>query len=173
MQIYEDLQFISGLASPNPAEREIWFSRLYEQYKNHVYSFLSYKLPPSEVADVMQETFVAAWRGIAGFNREARLKTWILSIARFKMADRYRKAREDISLYNIPEQAEVFDTAENMDLNQALGCLKKDDRELLHLVYNLELTYAEIGSVLQVPPGTVKSRMSRIRGELKRIMEGG
>jgi RNA polymerase sigma-70 factor (ECF subfamily) len=168
---YDDTAFISGLSSRDPTARDVWFSRLYEQYKNDVYNYLRLKLPQSEIADVMQETFIAVWRGIGSFGGKARLKTWIIGIARHKTADRYRKMGKNTNLEENMEQSAGFqDTATYLDLYQAIGKLNDNDRELLHLVYNLELTYPEAAEVLDIPAGTVKSRMSRIRGGLKQAL---
>lgn len=128
-----------------------------------------YALPDAE--DILQETMLAAWQGIGRFDRRCAPTTWVIGIARRKIADAYRRC------YRLPEStpldeiaellpAEGCDADEHIDLQTALTGLTVAERELAYLVFAADLPYSEVARVLEVPVGTVKSRMSSLRCKL-------
>lgn len=77
-----------------------------ERYANCVYSYVRHRLIPRTdmVEDVVQDVFLAAWRGLAEFRAESSLREWLLGIARHKVEDYYRKRlRDPLALADFPE----------------------------------------------------------------------
>jgi RNA polymerase sigma factor (sigma-70 family) len=77
------------VASARQGDREA-FGELCERYLSVVYNRLRAKLPPEAVEDVTQIVFIAAMEGVTRYRGNASFKTWLLSIARYKIADYYR-----------------------------------------------------------------------------------
>jgi RNA polymerase sigma-70 factor (ECF subfamily) len=151
--------------------------RLYEQHGQAVYRYIRGRgFDESAAADLTQETFLAAWRERDRFAGASRPLTWLIGIARHKLADETRRReRVRAAPAELPEQAGDFTRAadERMTIEAALDTLESEQRELIVLVLVTGLTYAEAARVTGVAEGTVKSRMNRIRGILRERMKGG
>jgi RNA polymerase sigma-70 factor (ECF subfamily) len=63
--------------------------------------------------------------------------------------------------------------ADAMDVNNAVMSLNSTEQEIVFLAFNARLTYREISEVMNIPVGTVKSRMSTIKSKLKKRLENG
>jgi RNA polymerase sigma factor (sigma-70 family) len=128
----------------------------------------------SEAArDVVQETWIAAIRGLRGLRDPARFPAWIYGIATRKCADVIRKTARRRRLD--PQAAEgdarpgaPAVSAENrIDLAAAVRELPPKQRAAVHLFYGEDLSVEEIASALDIPAGTVKSRLHEAREALK------
>ena len=134
----------------------------------------------ADAEDLTQEIFVALFQGMANFRGESSLATWSYRVALnhcLKHTARPRPATvpyDDASGESEPdERGPVHQAARHELTNQvqtALDSLSPDHREIVILHEIHEMTYAECADVLQVPVGTVKSRLStafrRLRGSL-------
>lgn len=161
------------------------FGDLVQRYQHRVYSICLRWLANEQLADeVAQDVFLAAWRNMAGFREEARFDTWIRKITVNKCKNarlsHHRKARdrhdpideepEDEDAHRVvvastaaPPDAPL-DAARASDILQsALARLRQDQREILVLRDLEDLDYEEIADLLEVPRGTVKSRLHRAR----------
>ncbi len=147
---------------------------LYHACAGRVLAYLlSRGLGRQEAADVLQETFLAAWRGAGRYQGGSRLLTWLIGIARHKLADWHRRRPQEAPLpEDGPEPAwdPTRQTAEQVTLRQAVAALEADQRELLDLIFQQGLNYGEVAEVLGVPEGTIKSRMHRLKRELAERM---
>ena len=154
------------------------FSQLVEAYQGPVYRLiLRMGLPPADAEEAAQEAFVSAWRGLPQFRGDSQFSTWLYRLATHTAIDFLRKTtkhQSDADIDNIvlpdtaaspQEQAEQEET--RFAVRRALTELSADAREILLLRYMEELSYEEIGTVLKLPPGTVKSRINRAKAQLK------
>ena len=146
------------------------FETLYNDCASGVYAYLrSRGLDEATAADALQDTFLAAWNGAASYRGDARKLTWLIGIARHKLADavRARERHRTAPLEGLDRGEDTLaGQAERLTLRAAVGALDGDDRELLHLVFHQGLAYAEAAQILGIPEGTVKSRMHHIRRRL-------
>ena len=69
------------------------FEALMDRYMRVVYSYIALRASSADAADILQETMLAVWQGISGFDRRSSLKTWLLAVARRKLCDLYRLGR--------------------------------------------------------------------------------
>ncbi len=155
--------------------------RLYARYGRPLYAYLVELVDDRGLAEeVVQDTFVAAWRGAAGFEGRSTVSTWLFGIARRQARDRQRRLRPDhVPLDGIADtpsddprpDAEVLAAADRADLAAALGRLPIHHREPLVLAFAHGLSGPEIASVLGIPEGTVKSRLHAARRALRAILE--
>jgi RNA polymerase sigma factor (sigma-70 family) len=128
--------------------------------------------------DVVQDAWITVIRGIRRLKDPAAFPTWVYSIASNRCHDwmrrQQRRRRSD------EEYAERVNRVENdarsthqrlAGLDEALSRLPGSDRAILALRYEEQLRVAEIATILQVPPGTVKSRLHYARERLRPYLE--
>ncbi len=128
--------------------------------------------------DLVQDTLERAWTRIAFWERRGDLRAWLFSILHNLFVDRVRSAGRS-PLAQMPEEeimAPVRPTQTDMievrDLDKALLVLPLEQREVLLLVAVEQMSYEQVARVLDVPAGTVMSRLSRARQRLRAVLEG-
>ena len=124
-------------------------------------------------SEVVQDVWLRVLRGIARLREPARLRSWLFGIAHRTLMDRLRgryanAAVTDIDMASLP----ALDTDDEIEadlesLGDALARLPLVERNVLTLFYLRELTLVEVADTLQVPEGTVKSRLFRARNLLR------
>ncbi|MGI4787950.1 MAG: RNA polymerase sigma factor [Janthinobacterium lividum] len=136
----------------------------------------------SDAEDLTQEIFVALFRSIANFRGESTLATWSYRVALNHCLKHASKPRPVTVPYD--DTLNLADTAEhgpvqyaarrelNDELQAALNGLSEAHREIVILHELHELTYAECAAVLQVPVGTIKSRLSTAFRRLRSSLSG-
>jgi len=187
-----EAQFIERLKAGEAAA----FDHLVNERSADIYALL-YRLTedPEEARDLTQETFLQAFRSIAHFRGEADLRTWLYRIAVNQARNRWRWWRRrrrgvTVSLDATDETQElslatrlVDERAENPEartlahereqiLLAAVRTLARPFREAVVLRDVEGLSYEEVAAALEISIGTVKSRLSRGRTELRRKLEG-
>ena len=154
-------------------------------------------LPAADVEDVLQETFLAAWRGAGGYRPQGAYGGWLWGIARRQAALLLRRrgpaewTGTALAAVLAAGQRDAPDPAETAlaraELEVAVAALGPDgspEREVWRLMYEQDRPVAEVAELLGVPSGTVKSRAHRARRLLRaallrsrepaqRVAEGG
>jgi len=152
-------------------------AELYQQYQRPLFRFLCQMTPDRGVAEeVLQDTMIAVWRSAGAFEGRSLLRTWLFGIAR-------RQAHNTLRRRGVPlaEEAETAATAPGPEdevmarldveeLSKAVQQLSLVHREVLALAFVSGLGYQEIAAVLEVPEGTVKSRLSNARRALRGML---
>lgn len=145
------------------------FRGLYKQYEKLVRATIFYLARPNELDEVVQETFIKIWRGAHNFKNRSALSTWIYRISYNSAIDAFRK-KGDVVEQNI-EGVDEIKKLERRDLiDKALKRLEEKDQEIIKLFYFVELTTEEIGQMLEIPEGTVKSRLHYAKERLEKIL---
>ncbi len=126
--------------------------------------------------DVVQEVWIALVRGIHRLDDPARFRHWAYRLVTHKGADWVRRQQRqrklaDAASRQIEEAAEPSIPDRVDALRQAFGRLPLDCRAILSLRYLQDVGLAEIARILEVPEGTVKSRLHHARTQLKRALE--
>jgi RNA polymerase sigma-70 factor (ECF subfamily) len=129
--------------------------------------------------NALQEVWLSAFRGIGTLRQGDRFAPWLYAIARRSAMNHFRSSyarREEAAGDAIAEEADdEFDERlgfENAELvHFGLGQLGLAEREVLTLFFMEDLTTSEIAGLLEIPVGTVKSRLFKARGELRRVLE--
>ena len=153
---------------------------LYERHGRAVFAYLlalTGRHPEAE--ELLQDTFVAAWRAAGGFGGRSTVLTWLLGIARRRARDRARRRTPELTgldevdavRVEAPDDA-VIARAELADVARLVRRLGPLHREVLHLVLVEQLSYREAAGVLGVSPGTVASRLSTARSALAGLLAG-
>lgn len=146
---------------------------VYRQYGRLVFSVASSITRDRELAaDVVQETFVKAWKSADGFDTSRDLAPWLTTIARRTAIDAIRRENRPTQGGHEPEVDGVVEpisferTWEVHEVRQAVDGLDPRDAEIVRLTYQGGYTHQQIADRLDMPLGTVKSRLNRSQKRL-------
>ena len=147
------------------------FERLYRQFSPRVFGLCLRLTGQREAAeDCTQESFVAAWRALAGFERRSRFSTWLHRIAVHTVLARRRGLRVQYEVAEpatgLPEVADPGSEAPPLDLERAIASLPDGARHVLVLVGIYGFSHAEAAQALDIAEGTCKAQLHRARGLL-------
>jgi RNA polymerase sigma-70 factor, ECF subfamily len=150
-------------------ERE-WFRHLVESYQRqavaHAFAILGNR---SDAEDAAQEAFIDAFRGLGRFDNSKRFYPWFYVLLRhrcYKMT-KQRRAGENLEDLEIVAPADDLPREERIALDRALLELPVEDREIICLKYLDGLSYDEIAARLEIPRGTVMSRLFYARKQMQ------
>ena len=168
------------------------FEQLLLEHQKNVYN-LCYRMAndPDDAMDLSQETFLRAWRCLDQYQFASAFSTWLYRLCSNLCIDFLRKRRRQQTVpltfedadgeeqtYAVPdpaplpeEQVELKLTRET--LQAAMAQLLPEHRAILQLRVCEDLPYEQIADILDIQVGTVKSRLSRARTQLKKILERG
>lgn len=170
--------------------KEEVFKDLIDRYTSQLFNFAIYLTGKNNASDIVQETFIKVWKNIKKFNSsKASFKTWIFTIAKNTAMDYLRK-KKDISFTEIEEKIndEDYSFSENVPdetllpdevlqrlqdsnlLNEMLNKLPINYKTILILHYQEDMTFDEIGKILDKPLNTVKSQHYRAIKGLREIL---
>lgn len=160
---------------------------LYTGYRPRLWRYLRSRLDGdiAAVDDLLQEIFLAIWNAAPGYRPELRAAAWIFKIAHFQVGHARRtlsrrpeghlvRDDESESYTSIHDQQSALedDVLGRVALAEAFAQLSPTHREVLLLVFQQGFTLGEAASILGVPLGTVKSRISYARRALHRVHTG-
>ena len=155
------------------------FRALFDHFAPRIRSFLlQRRVPKAQAEDITQDVMLSVWRRAASFDpAKAGASTWIYPIARNQHIDQFRKAKRaeqmdetDPSLQPEPAPAaddlcEMSESAQSV--GAALETLSPDQRQVIDMAFTEGLSHSEIADRLDLPLGTVKSRIRLAMGKLK------
>ena len=155
------------------------FSQLVDAHYGALYRFaLSLARREADACDLVQQTFyVWATKGHA-LREQAKAKTWLFTtlyreFLRARRRDQRLQSIEDLPPGEQDVEAETVDQLRRLDAQQVVAALQKVDegyRAPLTLFYLEDFSYLEIAAILEVPVGTVMSRLSRGKAQLRAAM---
>ena len=148
----------------------------YQRHQGAVFQFAEKTLRnPADASEVSNEVMMEVWRKASTFSGGSKVKTWLLSIAHHKAVDTVRRKSRHDSDELMEEQADSLQCslenaragAEDKDrIKRCIGELKHGHQQVVHLTFFEGLAYSEIAKVLDVPAGTVKTRMMHAKDKL-------
>jgi RNA polymerase sigma-70 factor (ECF subfamily) len=178
----DDWESYTGNASHLLLERiaagdEDALMQLYAEYRPRLWRYVWQQLDGDrELAEeVMQDVFLAVWAGVRTFAHRASLSTWIFRIAHNIAATSWRTRRRQAGWLGVPAESlqaparhgnPEDEVLERLSLVDALAQLSSKHREVLELTCYHGFTCEEAGQILDVPVGTVKSRLNHARKAL-------
>ena len=151
------------------------FEILLNECKNAVDRFVWFKLSSkADADDVLQDTYLTAFQKFDTLADKSHFKAWIISIARNKCNDYYRRKAKsvDVSIDELTEQpltASRYGYVEQHDVYDTLESLSENDKQIINLFYIQGYNQSEISQRLNIPIGTVKSRLYTARNNFKRL----
>ena len=163
-------------------DQEAW-GRIVQRYRRKVFN-VAYKFVGRHdlAEDLTQDVFLKMFKALGTFDRRANFQTWLISVSRNLCIDHYRSVRKEREMVDrnvdaadvspVSSEPDALVTLERSDrrtrLHDALAQLPDTLRTAVMLRDIQELTYQEIATRLDLPEGTVKSRINRGRKELAR-----
>lgn len=149
------------------------FEKLLNENKYAVERFTHFKISNFDDAeDIIQETYITAFQKFDSIHSVECFKPWIISIAKNKCNDYYRRKAKSIETiaynsYEVLYQQNIFGRTDEIDVSDTMYALSDDSRKILEMFYFAELSQAEIANRLRIPIGTVKSRLHYAKKKFK------
>jgi len=167
---------IVNLLSERPKEA---IPLIYNHYGSSLYGMINAMLGnEAEAQDVLQESFIKYWRNADKYDAEkAKLYTWLLRIARNtaldKLRSKGRKAKHEIRMpfTDVCNESDLGISPDLVDMRKQLGTLDIKYQEVLQALYFEGMTQQEASETLNLPLGTIKSRLRIAIRELRSIFE--
>ena len=160
---------------------EIAFTYLYDNYSGALYGIIHSIVVETETAnDVLQEVFINIWTRIESYDpAKGRLFTWMLNIARNAAIDKIRSKGFRDSQKNQPISENVdlsggpasYAVISDVGLRKMISKLKEEQRALLDLSYFRGYTHEEIAKAMNIPLGTVKTRIRTALTQLRTMIQ--
>ena len=130
---------------------------------------------PSMAEDLVQETFLRAWRYLSSLREERKAKSWLITTLRRENArqyERYQPLFEDVDLDQFAQATtSVEDDIETIRIRQAILSLPERYRDVLALQVIAGLSGIEIAQITEMPLATVNTRLFRARNRLRDLLE--
>jgi RNA polymerase sigma factor (sigma-70 family) len=156
---------------------EAAWRELVERFSRYVYAICvqAYRLPDHDADDVFQDVFARVYERLGQLRSDDAVRPWIAQLTRRTCIDQIR-ASGRVELVEELEDGEADETIERLEeawaVHQLLTELSEPCREILDRFFARDQSYGTIGAELDLPPGTVASRISRCLTALREAAEG-
>jgi RNA polymerase sigma-70 factor, ECF subfamily len=174
-QVLSDSELVARCRS---GDQQAW-SELVERFSRYVYAICTqaFRLPDTDAEDVFQEVFARAYEHLERLRDDAAVRPWLAQLTRRLCIDRLRAASRERPVTDEElEPIEAEDTLALLDealaVHEALAETPEHCREILDRFFARDESYRTIGDALELPAGTIASRISRCLGKLREQLEG-
>jgi RNA polymerase sigma-70 factor (ECF subfamily) len=158
-------------------DQQAW-NELVDRFSRYVYaiSVQAFRLPETDAEDVFQEVFARAYQHLDKLRDDSAVRPWLAQLTRRLCIDRLRATArehpvaEEELLGGSEETLTLLDDA--LTVHDALGQTPEHCREILDRFFTRDESYKTIGEALELPPGTIASRISRCLARLRELLEG-
>jgi RNA polymerase sigma-70 factor (ECF subfamily) len=146
---------------------------LVERFSRYVYAIAvqAFRLPEADAEDVFQEVFTKTYEHLDRLRADDAIRPWIGQLTRRCCIDRLRAGQREAPAEEEWETGEVDETLSRLDeslmVHDALAALPENCREILDRFFARDESYRVIGEALDLPPGTIASRISRCLAKLR------
>jgi len=164
------------LASACRAGSQTAWNELVERFSRYVYAIAvqGFRLSQQDAEDVFQDVFAKVFESLGSLRHDDSLRPWIAQLTRRTCIDHLRAAGR-VAPADALDPADIDDLLELLDealaVRQALAELGEPCREVLDRFFARDESYRTIGDALDLPPGTIASRISRCLEKLRTAME--
>ena len=155
---------------------EAW-NELVERFSRYVYAIAvqAFKLPEHDAEDVFQEVFARAYEHLAKLRDDEAIRPWLAQLTRRLCIDRLRAGAHE-QPEELVEPSDAGDAIARLDealaVHEALAILPDGCQDILDRFFARDESYRTIGEALELPAGTIASRISRCLAKLRVEMEG-
>lgn len=158
------------------------FSYVYDHYANALFGVINRIVQSEEIAnDVLQEVFVKIWKNIEFYSADkGSLFTWMLNISRNSAIDEIRSKgyKNETQNQTLEDYVTTIDSTESVQakvdhigLKDVINKLKPEHRVLIDKIYFEGYTHEEASEELQIPLGTVKTRIRAAIAQLRQVIK--
>ena len=159
-------------------DQQAW-AELVDRFSRYVYaiSVQAFRLSDADAEDVFQEVFARAYQHLDSLRDDAAVRPWLAQLTRRLCIDRLRaSARErptaDEELELAGSEETLTQLEEALTVHEALAEVPEHCREILDRFFARDESYKTIGDALDLPSGTIASRISRCLARLRELLEG-
>jgi RNA polymerase sigma factor (sigma-70 family) len=176
MGMYVELSDDQLVARCRAGDPEAW-NELVERFSRYVYAIAvqAFKLPEHDAEDVFQEVFTRAYEHLDKLRDDNAIRPWLAQLTRRLCIDRLRAGAQEQPEDDI-EPPDTGDTIARLDdalaVHEALAMLPDGCQDILDRFFARDESYRTISDALELPPGTIASRISRCLARLRVEMEG-
>ena len=157
---------------------EAAWGELVTRFARYVYAIIGqgFRLRAEDAEDVFQEVFARVYQHLDRLREDEAIRPWIAQLTRRLCIDRLRAGAREHATDEELEPADVDDALGRLDealtVHEALAELPEHCREVLDRFFARDESYQTIGAALDIPAGTIASRISRCLAKLREILEG-
>jgi RNA polymerase sigma factor (sigma-70 family) len=157
-------------------DHDAW-NELVERFSRYVYAIAvqAFKLPEHDAEDVFQEVFTRAYEHLHKLRDDEAIRPWLAQLTRRLCIDRLRAGAHEQPEDSV-EPRDVDDTIANLDesmaVHEALAILPDSCQDILDRFFARDESYRTIAEALELPSGTIASRISRCLAKLRVELEG-
>jgi RNA polymerase sigma factor (sigma-70 family) len=173
-----DVRLEAQLVARCRAGDQTAWNELVERFSRYVYaiSVQAFRLSEHDAEDVFQDVFMRAYQNLDRLRDDAAIRPWLAQMTRRLCIDRLRAGAREAPADDDFELADVDETLATLDealaVREALASAPGHCREILDRFFCRDESYRTIGEALDLPPGTIASRISRCLARLKEFLEG-
>jgi RNA polymerase sigma-70 factor (ECF subfamily) len=156
-------------------EADAW-NELVERYSRYVYAIATrgFRMNDDDAEDVFQDVFTRIYTRLDSLRDDAALRPWIAQLTRRRCLDAIA-ARREIAAEEVladDESADLADVEQAFEVREALTTLSENCQDILDRFFARDQSYKTIGDELDLPSGTIASRIARCLGRLRETLEG-
>jgi RNA polymerase sigma factor (sigma-70 family) len=169
-----DAQLVSRCRAGDP---DAW-NEFVERFSRYVYAICGrgFRLPQQDAEDVFQEVFARAYERLPELRNDEAVRPWLAQLTRRLSIDRLRLLARDTPTDADPDEQEVEDVLAQLDdamsVRAALDKVGDPCREILDRFFCRDESYRTIGELLDIPAGTIASRISRCLEKVRSEFDG-
>jgi len=158
-------------------DQEAW-AELVNRFSRYVYAIAVrvYRLPEADAEDVFQDVFTRTWQHLDELRDDTAVRPWIATATRRLCVDRLRAGAREAPVEEVVEAEGTSDELDSIDealmVHEAMKQLPEHCAEILDRFFARDESYRTIGEALDLPPGTIASRISRCLRKLRNQIEG-
>jgi RNA polymerase sigma-70 factor (ECF subfamily) len=173
----DEATLVEGLKAKQPDA----ITYLYDHYSHALFGVIDRIIQSEEISnDVLQDAFVKIWKNIDGYTKEkGSLFTWMLNVCRNTAIDETRSKQfkkqlqnqniED-SVHNVDRREQVVQNVDHIGLKEVVAKLKPEQKILVDKIYFEGYTQEEVSKELEIPLGTVKTRIRAAIMQLRGVL---
>ncbi|QFT90741.1 ECF RNA polymerase sigma factor SigW [Bacillus sp. THAF10] len=171
----DDLYYVDSVLKGNKQA----YSFIINRYKNRLYAVILRMVKnPDDAQDLVQECFIKAYEQLAKYDQKGSFPGWLYRVSVNHCMDYFRKKKlemvefsEDHGGVNVTPEIAYLQKEKYMHLEKLLAHLSKEDRLIILLKYTKDLTYEEIGQLLEIPVQSVANKIHRAKKKMREKME--
>jgi RNA polymerase sigma factor (sigma-70 family) len=175
-----DLTTISDgdlVARCRSGDQAAW-NALVERFSRYIYAILTqgFRFAEHDAEDIFQDVFARTWTHLERLRDDDAIRPWLAQLTRRLAIDRIRSGGREQPAEDVAETAELDDTLarldDALDIRRAMSTLPEHCQEVLDRFFARDESYQTIAAALEIPPGTIASRISRCLSKMKSELEG-
>jgi RNA polymerase sigma-70 factor (ECF subfamily) len=156
-------------------DSDAW-NELVERYSRYVYAIATrgFRLGEVDAEDVFQDVFTRIYTRLDSLRDDSALRPWIAQLTRRRCLDAVAERREIPAeeVFTDDQSADLVEVEEAFEVREAVATLSENCQDILDRFFTRDQSYKTIGDELDLPSGTIASRIARCLGRLRETLEG-